>query len=29
MRESGVDGPALAEQLRAGILPRDFRLVSA
>jgi glutamyl-Q tRNA(Asp) synthetase len=29
MREAGVDGRALAEQLRAGIVPDDFRLASA
>jgi glutamyl-Q tRNA(Asp) synthetase len=29
MRESGVDGYRLAEQLRDGILPGDFRLASA
>ena len=29
LRESGVDGPALAEQLRVGFLPSGFRLVEA
>jgi len=29
LRESGVDGPALAGQLRAGILPSGFRLAEA
>jgi glutamyl-Q tRNA(Asp) synthetase len=29
LREDGVDGPALAEQLRAGFLPSGFRLGQA
>ena len=29
MRKSGVDGPALAEQLRNGFLPSGFRLAQA
>jgi glutamyl-Q tRNA(Asp) synthetase len=29
LRESGVDGPALVEKLRAGFLPSGFRLANA
>jgi len=29
LRDSGVDGPALAEQLRTGLLPSGFRLTDA
>lgn len=29
MRESGIDGPALADQLRTGFLPGDFRFAQA